>query len=753
MITKQNSSYFTNIFSAGGKLIILVGFVAVLLGCSSPNSTEVANTPSPLPPPEVYITEIPDVERDLRRFLDAWAEEDYQGMYSLISSVSKVAISEEEFIQLHENVANEIALSDLDYEILTSQAMNTDQGEAKYTVTLNSAVIGPLMREHQVTLVMEDGSWHINWDSTKLIPELAGGNYLRMEWDIPIRAAIYDRNENPLAAQAQAVSIGFYPDFVDLEDDNGLISLLSSLTNYPSYSLYALAEEAGPGTYIPLGEIDAEQDPRRLDILRTYGAAVTEDYYSRLYHGSGVGPHVVGYVSPIQKEELEEFRRLGYKGDERVGRKGLEAWGNDRLAGAHGGTLYLVNPEGKIIDQLGSTTSQPGQDIVTTLDRDFQYRVQKALSGFSGAAVVMERDTGRILAMASTPGFDQNAFEIANFNWSATLNDIVNNPNLPQFNRAAEGQYPLGSVFKIMTLAAALEQGGYTVDHTYNCEYEFTELQGLPLYDWTYEHFLEDETTQPSGLLTLPEGLIRSCNPYFFHIGLDLFNRNLTTAVSDMAKGFGLGSKTGIVGIDEEAGRIPEPESQVDATNLAIGQGDTLVTPLQVARFVAALGNGGTLYRPQIIERIEPQVGEPIDSFEPDPQGELPISSATLKILQEAMLGVVRSRNPAGTAYSAFTGLDINIAGKTGTATTGNADPHAWFAGYTFEEREDKPDIAIAVIAENAGEGSEIAAPIFRRIVEEYFFGAPRKKYRWEAIIDVTKSPTFPITETPTTQP
>jgi penicillin-binding protein 2 len=375
------------------------------------------------------------------------------------------------------------------------------------------------------------------------------------------------------------------------------------------------------------------------------------------------------------------------------------------------------------------------------------------MSTFNGAAVVLERETGRVLAMVSTPGFNPNAFEIENVNWSTLLSDIVNNPNSPQFNRATQGQYPLGSVFKIITFSAAMEHGGYTVDTMYDCGYVFEELQGFPRYDWTYDHFQEDGTTQPSGTLSFPEGLIRSCNPYFWHMGLDLYNRGLTTAISDMAKGFGLGSVTGIEGVEEEAGLIPEPQSQVDAINLAIGQGDTQVTPLQVARFVAAVGNGGTLYRPQLIESVEPQFGEVEMVFAPDAQGNLPISDETLAVLQEAMIGVVRSQQPPGTAYSAFTGLDINIAGKTGTATAGGAEPHAWFAGYTFEGREDLPDIAIAVIAENAGEGSEIAAPIFRRIIEVYFYGAPRKKYRWEAVIDVTKSPTLPITETPTLQP
>ena len=373
------------------------------------------------------------------------------------------------------------------------------------------------------------------------------------------------------------------------------------------------------------------------------------------------------------------------------------------------------------------------------------YKILKA------AAVVVEVDTGKVLAMASSPGFDPNAFQTENYNWYQTLAGMANNPDLPEFNRSSQGQYPLGSVFKIITLAAALESGLYTPEYIYDCQYEFNEILGLTLYDWTYTRFQEDGETPPSGPLTLPEGLIRSCNPFFWHLGVGLYNAGKTTAIADMARGFGLGSPTGIGVVDETSGNIINPSNVVDAANQAVGQGDTQVTPLQVATFLAAIANGGTLYTPQAIEKIVDLAGNTMFEWSPKKSGELPVTSENLAVIQDAMRGVITSRTPRGTAFDVFSGLNIPLAGKTGTAQT-SFDPNAWFGAYTFAGREDKPDIAIAVVVENIGEGSGFAAPIARRIIEEYFLGRPGKLYPWEAAYGVRKTPTPLYTETPADQ-
>lgn len=707
---------------------------------------------STLGSPPVRTTSVPDVKATARAYLDGWKNDDYAAMYKLLTSVSQDAVTLEEFTSHYQGVAAAVALSDLDYEILSSLT-NPSVAQVSYRVMLNSVLVGSVQGETLMNLSLEKGAWRVQWDDTLVLPQLAGGNYLGMDREgyTPSRANIYDRNGHALVAQADATALGLYPDNIDFEQADTLFAVLSNLTGLRVDTIQGMYANFPPGGgwYLPLGEVPAENVASRYDLLSSLSGLVMSSYKSRYYFDGGSAPHVIGYVGTIQEAELETYQRMGYRRDERVGRSGLERWGEPYLSGKRGGALYVFNSQGQPITRLAESPAQPSQAIYTTLDRDFQNSVQSAVASFRGAIVVLERDTGRVLAMASSPSFDPNAFEPINYNSGSLISDYLNDPRQPLFNRASQGQYPLGSVFKIITMAAALESERYTPESTLECGYFFDELPGVRLNDWTWEHFQQDDKTQPSGLLTLPGGLIRSCNIWFYHIGLDLFDQGLTKAVSDMARAFGLGARTGIEGVEEQAGQVPDPGSQLDATNLAIGQGDLQVTPLQVANFVAAVGNGGTLYKPQVIERIAPPDGDPSFAFTPEVRGTLPISPENLKVIQEAMVGVIESTRPRGTAQHIFTGLNIPVAGKTGTAQSGSGLPHAWFAGYTDAGREDLPDIALAVIVENVGEGSDYAAPIFRRIVELYFRGNPGKLYPWEAMYNVTRTPTPEWMETP----
>jgi penicillin-binding protein 2 len=720
--------------------LVLLAATGCTAGTSIPPVTPTPSAPG-MPPPGV-----PDPRETTRAYLDAWQTEDYPAMYSMLTSISQDAITPEEFSDHYQGISTEAALKSIDYEILSSLT-NPDTAQVGYRVFFDSALAGEFRSDTLMNLTLEDGQWRVQWDDTLVMPQLKGSNYLSMvrQGYAPARANIYDRNGHALAAQGNAVALGLYPDQIDPAQADLVFAQLSELTGLTPEAIQSLYANfpAGQGWYLPLGEFSTEVISPRLDVLEGLSGIEVKPYKSRYYVEGGLAPHILGYMGAIPPDEVENYMRLGYQADERVGLAGLEKWGEPYLSGGRGGALYVLDAEGKPVTKLAEAAPQPSQAIYTTIDKDFQATVQDAMSGFKGAAVVLERDTGRVLAMVSSPGFNPNAFEPVNFNSQSLLTELED-PSQPLLNRATQGLYPLGSVFKIITTAAAIESGLYTPESSYYCDTVFKELQGATLYDWTHDYGFN-----ASGQLTLLGGLIRSCNPWFYHIGLDFYNRGMTNTLSNMARGFGLGQLTGIEGVDEAAGQVQDMVEPIDATNNAIGQGALQVTPLQVARFLAAIGNGGTLYQPQVIQKIVPPDGPPTYQFKPVANGKLPIDKETLEAIQEALVGVISSTEPRGTAYHVFTGLDIPVAGKTGTAQTGIGAPHAWFAGYTDAGREDYPDIAIAVIAESAGEGSVYAAPIFRRIVELYYQGTPGKLYDWETTYDVTRTPDTNLPSTP----
>ena len=723
--------------------------VALLAACSG----TARSTPTPLPSPWVQVTPAPDPEVAARDFLGAWQRGDYAAMYANLSTLSRDAMSVDAFRKRYQGVAAAATLSGLDYQTQGARA-STQTAEVSYSLTLHTALVGDLVRQGTMQLRLEHGQWKVAWEETLILPELRGGNTLVMEQTIPARGNIYDRNGKALAYETDSTSLGIVPG--QITDEATLLAELSQLLNLHPEIIRARYAQAQPDWYVPLGNASLDEVKNRYDVLSSLGGLQMRTSHSRYYYGGGSASHVVGYVAQVPEEELEAYHARGYRGDEKVGVMGVEAWGEPFLAGKHGGRLLVVAPTGRVVATLAESPPQPAAAIYTTLDRDVQTKVERfGLGAFSGAIVLLQRDTGEVLAMVSSPGFDSNLFDPGNYNSEFLQPQIFSDPRIPLLNRATQGQYPLGSVFKIVTLSAALESGYYTTDSHYRCTGYFREIPGVVLTDWTISW-----SRSPHGLINLMNGLIQSCDPFFWHIGLDLYTKD-QWLVPNMARGFGLGKATGIEVLPEEEGLIPDPAWKKealgedwlagDAVNMAIGQGRVLVTPLQVADFVGAVGNGGALYRPQLIHRIQPIIGDPLFTFAPEARSQLPVSAENLATVQQAMQGVVSNEN--GTARFRFLGLEVKVAGKTGTAEDPAGAPHAWFAGYTYDNRPDKPDVAMVVIAENQGEGSQIAAPIFRRVLEIYFFGKPLTKYPWEAEIGLTATPTVGSGEAATAAP
>jgi len=717
-----------------------------------------------LPVPQITLIPAPDPEIAASNYLAAWRARQYEAMYEMLSPLSQDGLSREEFVQTYQDVWVEAALSGLDFEIVSS-LVNPQAAQVRYRLTFHSAVVGDITRETWMDLKRADGAWKLAWTPAAILPELAEGDGLLLAPVTPTRANIYDRNGLALVAQEDTVALWIIPNQVGDEAAEGaMLNALSRLLDRRPENILALYDDIRPyDWFTPLGEVSLEEFRSVEATLNAVGGVQWRIYPSRYYVGGGLAPQATGYVSWIAEERLEEYLSLGYQGDEFVGQGGLEKTFEAELRGIPGGTLFLTDADGQPIREIASRSPEPPLAVYTTIDRELQRQAQRAIAGFNGAIAVMDLQTGAVLSLVSSPSYDPNLFDPNHPYSQAGLQEFLSDANRPLLNRATSAEYPLGSVFKIITMAAGLESGYYEPDTVYNCGLEFRELPGLVLYDWRYAKGLP-----ASGEITLSEGLERSCNPYFTHIGLDLFNRGLPTALSDMARAFGLGQPTGIE-IGDEPGLIPDPQNKLerfgtewaggDPVNLAIGQGYLGVTPLQVARFVAAVANGGTLYRPQLVSRVQSAEGQVRFEFQPEVQGHLPISPEHLTAIQDAMFLVTSGAD--GTARRVLrhpTVFSIKTAGKTGTAESGAADPHAWFAGYTMMGREDKPDIVVVVLAEYQGEGSEWAAPIFRRVVESYFFGRPYTKYEWESQIGVVKTATptpgpEEATETPTPTP
>jgi penicillin-binding protein 2 len=732
------------------RLINLLLVAVFLASCGGRGEASKTDEPG-LPTPQLHTTETPDVTAILTKYLEAMKAEDYITMYRTLSAGSQAAISEEDFKQRHIQTFDEMGLQEATYQI-GSTLTNPEDAEAAYSLTYDTACVGEITRDLTAHFALENGQWKLRWDEGLILPELNGGNRLAMDYKTPARGDIYDRSGHAIATQPKVYALGLQPGLILPDQEPSLLAELSRITGRTTQEIADSYAFADPSWYIPVGEVSEDELKGRYDYLASFSGLYMQEYDSRYYSLSGVAPHATGYVHSVPAEELSAYKRKCFSGAEQIGSLGIEENEDQLLTGTHGGTLYLIDSEGNIGQPIAQGESQAADTVYMTIDKDLQQQVQQALTGFVGAAVVLERDTGRVLAIASSPDFDPNLFAPNNPN-NVMLSDILADPNQPLYNRATQGQYPLGSVFKIMTMAAGLESDVFNKDSQYLCEYDFTELSDRVLHDWTWDHCqneLQTEgecTTRPSGMLTLPEGLMRSCNPWFWHIGLTLFNEGKKTDVADMARAFGLGAPTGIE-IAESPGVILDPGDGVAATNQAIGQGDVQVTPLQVARLVAAVGNGGTLYRPQLIEKVETVNGDIVSQFEPDAQSTLPLSEEDLKTIQDAMHEVIV--NPRGTAHYRLGTVRFPIWGKTGTAESGIPGyPHAWFAGYSNAQIEGKPDLAIAVILENEGEGSQFAAPVFKRIIESYFYGKPQSLYPWESSFGVWRTATPPVTPTP----
>jgi len=444
------------------------------------------------------------------------------------------------------------------------------------------------------------------------------------------------------------------------------------------------------------------------------GISVTEGI-RRVYPAKTSAAHIIGYLSNIYEKEYTDYISKNYfrqivnpqvddgiceilvnRGDFKddvVGRSGIEKYYNLSLTGQAGIKIIETDYLYKQRRELSRIPPRHGEDATLTIENKLQHSIEQALHNHIGAAIVMNVHSGEILALVSSPYYDPN--KLLSPVSEETVQYVFNSPFRPLYNRAVSGEYALGSVFKIITGLSALEEKKITPNTTFFCDGYFSRSS---------KHFKcwIADSGREHGRLNIVEGLTFSCNVFFFNTG----KVTGADAVLKWARLFGFGQLTGIDLPGENKGAVPDPAvgaergsrkwGTADTLNISIGQGDLMVTPIQVVRMMAAVANGGTLVTPHITRNLSTNFNTT----------KINVSEKNLDIIREGLYGVVNAEH--GTASGR--GLNgFSVCGKTSTAQAGKGKSHGWFAGFGPYP---KPQLAFVVVVEHGGKGSEAAAPI-----------------------------------------
>jgi penicillin-binding protein 2 len=573
-----------------------------------------------------------------------------------------------------------------------------------------------------------------------------GGEYLALAQTnrlrhVPLpapRGLILDRHNEVLATSRVRHSISIVPAALpsarrESKERLAILKSLGFLLKMTPAEIEAELEEARrkrAGIYDPVAIVE-EADLATITLIeenkwRLGRAVLVTDDIKRFYPQGLLAAHLLGYTRVVDERDLErneeeqkkdpDARLLKY-GDV-IGKSGIEREYDRYLAGIEGSDQYEVDARARPVRRVSTIPEKPGNTLVLTIDAKLQRAAENALSQArnSGAAVAIDPRNGEILAMVSRPAFDPNIFSLPRRTFNKIWSGIGDNPKKPLINRAISSHFPPASTFKSVTAAAGLQRGTLSPGTVYSCPGGY-RLGGRFFGCW-----------KTHGSVNLMGAIAGSCDSYFYQAALKLGDPESSgpTYLASVARDFGLGQETGIDLPGGTDGLVPDPAWRQrvnkrhpdlahwypgNTLNMSIGQGDTLVSPLQLADLCATFANGGTLWQPHIFKELR---GSKIESFAPSVRHRVAIDAQNLAIVRAGLRSVITDGTGRGIAMP-----QVEIAGKTGSAEDAHhALPHAWFMCFAPYRH---PTIAIAVIVENSGHGSENAAPVAKAILEAAF--------------------------------
>ena len=522
------------------------------------------------------------------------------------------------------------------------------------------------------------------------------------------RGRIYTRDSAAVATNKPSFSLIYFPGRLkSVETMDRMARSLSKRLSVPfddlRAGLYKAVKKEAP---VRLAENLSSRSMFSLSELKTMYEGIDIIVEARRFYPFGnYLSHLTGYISKMDAKEWAVYgKSKAYSMDARVGKAGLEKMFEKDLKGKDGGIYLEVDSRGKLNRILESRKWAPGADIYLTVDSKIQAAAENGLKRSStsrGAVVAIDPRSGAVLAMASMPDYDPNRF--VSYSDEKTEDNLK---ELPEFNVAVQGAYPPGSTFKIISGAAALQSGRLDPAETFFC----------PGYYDAGSRVFKCWEKKGHGRQDFLDGLAHSCDVYFYNLGIKTGSLN----IEKYAREFRLGVPTGIHLPDEKGGNIFGPSVRAakksywftgDTLNLVIGQGETLVTPIQMAQVAAAVANGGTFWRPYYVDRVVNSEGKDLFTGRPETLSSVSLKDSTWALLKEALRRVVTD----GTGQAAK--IDgVEVFGKTGTAQNPHGKDHAWFVA--FAQLPGQPaEIAVAALVEYGEHGASSAAPIAKDVI------------------------------------
>ncbi|MBO4548930.1 MAG: penicillin-binding protein 2 [Abditibacteriota bacterium] len=555
--------------------------------------------------------------------------------------------------------------------------------------------------------------WYLQIKEGRMLLEAANNNRIRIIRTKAPRGNILDARGIPIAQSKKLFIISAIPEKFENKPEElaefcHILGIsrqdyheIVNNSSLPAGAPVRIAVDVPFSTIVTLGE------HRML-----FDGVVIENDFVRHYPRGRYFSHLTGYLREISGDSLKAAREQGkqYRMGDYVGVFGLEKYYEDQLRGVDGGQRIEVNAAGRVVKNLGQQQSVPGNTLHLTVDSRLQKAAWDALDGKTGALAAVEPGTGRVLAMVSRPDFDPNIFVrgLKSSDW----NKLVEDKEHPLINRAAGSVYPPGSTFKPLISASILQNKAASVYTTVVCP-GYYRLGTYRKGCWTSH-----------GRVDFSRAVSESCDVWFYaasvRLGID--------KIYETSREFGLGLATGIdlpeePSRDGKTGLVPDPDwleehahrkwMKGDTLNVSIGQGDVLASPLQMACAISCIANGGTLYRPYLLDRVTDSSGAILCETKPEKRGSVSVSAQVLEQISAAMERTVSSGTGKAAAIPG-----VRIAGKTGSAQAAGGPAHGWFVCFAPAEA---PRIAIACIVERGSSGSGSAGPVVRAVLESFF--------------------------------